>query len=151
MPSDSLDKTAYRIAVATIGLALIVALAGLCVIVAVGKGGEIPKELWSTVSALGGGLLGLLAPAPTPSSSKDTPVTTGLAKVKRSWVILAKDVWANRSIAILLAIFGVAVGFGIAHDSTQLQALAAASGGALVGLLAPSPASSKQGAAAGNG
>jgi hypothetical protein len=134
------DKGAYRIAVGAIGLALVVILAGLCVIVAVGKGDEIPKELWTITSSLGGGLLGLLAPPPTPSSATTEKPAEGVKKkLSRSFTILTKDVWANRSVVILLLIFGVAVGAGAAQDSTQLQALAGASGAALIGLLAPAP------------
>lgn len=134
------DKGAYRIAVGAIGLALVVVLAGLCVIVAVGKGTEIPKELWTVTSSLGGGLLGLLAPPPKPSSAETKDPAKGVSKkLGRSFAILAKDIWANRSVVILLVIFGVAVGLGAAQDSTQLQALAGASGAALIGLLAPAP------------
>lgn len=140
MLSDPRDTSAYRIAVGAVGFALVVVLAGLCVIVAVGKGTEIPKELWTITSALGGGLLGLLAPSPTPSSAATTDQGKSVPeKLTRSLKILAKDVWANRSVVILLAVFGVAVGVGAADDSTQLQALAGASGGALIGLLAPTP------------
>jgi hypothetical protein len=113
-------------------------LAGLCVIVAVGKGAEIPKELWAITSALGGGLLGLLAPAPAPSAAKkEREVTGGWKKLERLLKILAKDLWANRSVAILLLVFGIAVWLGATNDSEQFQALAAASGAALVGLLVP--------------
>lgn len=45
----------------------------------------------------------------------------------------------NRSVVTLLVIFGFAVVVGAISDSTQFQALAAASGAALIGLLAPSP------------
>ncbi|MDX6601765.1 MAG: hypothetical protein QOF13_967 [Solirubrobacterales bacterium] len=134
------DKGAYRIAVGAIGCALIVVLAGLCVIVAVGiKDTEIPKELWTIASALGGGLLGLLAPSPAPSAAKEDKVKEIPGGLKRTWTILVKDIGANRSVAILLFIFAFAVGFGVATDSTQLQALAGASGAALIGLLAPGP------------
>jgi len=140
MVSDPRDPNAYRIAVSAIGFALVIVLAGLCVIVAVGKAGEIPKELWTITSALGGGLLGLLAPSPTPSSAATTDQGKNVPeKLTRPFKILAKDVWDNRSVVILLAVFGVAVGFGAADDSTQLQALAGASGGALIGMLAPTP------------
>jgi hypothetical protein len=138
--SDPRDTGAYRIAVGAVGFALIVVLAGLCVIVAVGKGTEIPKELWTITSALGGGLLGLLAPSPTPSSAATTDQGKSVPeKLTRPLKILAKDVWANLSVVILLLVFGVAVVFGAANDSAQLQALAGASGGALIGLLAPPP------------
>lgn len=137
MASEMRDQIGYRIAVATIGGALIVALAGLCVIVAVGQGTEIPRELWSTVSALGGGLLGLLAPSPTSSSAKEGAQAPGAAPEKRT---LRKDIGNNRSVVILLLVFASAVLAGVLNGSTQYQALAAASGAALIGLLAPSPA-----------
>ena len=138
--SEPRDKGAYRIAVGAIGCALIVVLAGLCVIVALGdKETEIPKELWTIASALGGGLLGLLAPSPAPSAANKDEVKQMPEGLKRSRTILAKDIWANRSVVILLVIFVAAVGFGVASDSTQLQALAGASGAALIGLLAPGP------------
>jgi hypothetical protein len=41
--------------------------------------------------------------------------------------------------ASLLVVFGVALWAGIEYDLTQMQALAAAAGGALIGLIAPSP------------
>lgn len=132
MQNQAHDQIGYRIAVATIGIALIVALAGLCVIVAVGEGTEIPKELWATVSALGGGLLGLLAPSPTaPKSEKEDRAAPSPT--------LREAASMNRSVVILLVIFGLAVVLGALSDSTQFQALAAASGAALIGLLAPSP------------
>lgn len=144
MLSDPREKSAFRIAVGAIGLALVVVLAGLCVIVAVGEGKEIPKELWTIASALGGGLLGLLAPSPTPSSANDKEVKEVTGTLKRSWVILAKDIWTNRSVVILLVIFAVAVVFGAANGSGQFQALAAASGAALIGLLAPGTGKTEQ-------
>lgn len=139
--SELRDKGAYRIAVGAIGCALIVVLIGLCVIVAVGvEGKDIPDQLWTITSALGGGLLGLLAPSPTPSAAKTKEPVEGFSKkLARSRTILAKDLWANRSVVILLAIFVAAVWSGVAEDSVQLQALAAASGAALIGLLAPPP------------
>lgn len=149
MASEMRDQVGYRIAVATIGIALIVALAGLCVIVAVGQGAEIPKELWSTVSALGGGLLGLLAPSPTSSSAKGKGAQNqggvdhkgvqdqgGTSGERSLW----KDVKSNLSVVILLLVFASAVLAGALSGSAQYQALAAASGAALIGLLAPSPA-----------
>jgi hypothetical protein len=150
MVGDPRDKGAYQMAVAAVGCALIVVLAGVCVIIAVGK--EVPQELWSTASALGGGLLGILAPSPSPStaSTERSPLAgkswfvRGLVKVGRGLVILGKDLWSNRAIVILLAVFGVSVAFGVAENSSSLQALAGASGGVLVGMLVPSPAKKDQ-------
>lgn len=140
MQGDPRDTAAFRIAVSAVGFALVIVLAGLCVIVAVGRGDEIPKELWTITSALGGGLLGLLAPSPKPSSATETqPAESVPKKLTRSLKILATDVWANRSVVILLIVFAVSVALGAINESGQFQALAAASGGALVGLLAPTP------------
>lgn len=141
---NSVDKGSYRIAVAMVGCALIVVLAGICVIVAVGAGvkeNEVPQELWTTASALAGGLLGILAPSPAKSAAltTDSPSALG-AKFSRSVSILLSDIWSNRAIVILLVVFGASVAVGAADDVPSLQALAAASGGALVGILAPSPA-----------
>lgn len=133
------DRYAYRIAVVAIGLALIVVLVGLCVIVAL-ETETIPTELWTTAGALGGGLLGLLAPQPTPSSiDKEPKKETAGAEIWRLVKAVVRDLWTNRSVVILLVVFGVSVGFGASEESSQLQALAAASGAALVGLLAPAP------------
>jgi hypothetical protein len=148
MKNETHDQIAYRIAVAAIGAALIVALAGLCVIVAIGEGDEIPKELWSTVSALGGGLLGLLAPAPTPSAAKDEKKDEDKGKEGGEKPVtprpaLLEAARMNRSVVILLAVFVFSILVAMIGDSTQFQALAAASGAALIGLLAPSPAAER--------
>lgn len=137
MQDQAHDQIGYRIAVATIGIALIVALVGLCVIVAVGQGTEIPKELWTTVGALGGGLLGLLAPSPTATATAPKVGEEKAAPEAPSPLLEAARM--NRSVVILLTIFGLAVVVGAISDSTQFQALAGASGAALIGLLAPSP------------
>jgi hypothetical protein len=184
MTNDPRDSGAYRMAVAAVGFALIVALAGVCVIIAVngaattphasvmvshimravwpahpyapashvsattpGPSATVPQQLWTTISALGGGLLGILAPSPAPSAAtKGKPApqdkrrfVRGVIKIGRGLVILGKDIWSNRAIVILLAVFGVSVAFGISDNSAPLQALAGASGGVLVGMLAPSP------------
>jgi hypothetical protein len=148
MQNEFHDQIGYRIAVAAIGTALISALAGLCVIVAMGEADEIPKELWTTVSALGGGLLGLLAPSPTSPITKDSKVKVkvkenGEDKVEdkqaTSSSSFGKAVSMNISVVVLLVVFGVAIAGAMISDSTQFEALAAASGAALIGLLAPSP------------
>jgi hypothetical protein len=147
---DSVDKGAYRIAVAAVGCALIVVLAGICVIVAVGFGHkehEIPHELWTTVSALAGALLGIIAPAPAPTTANNEKSSLegfkwyerGVIKLGRAIVIVGKDIWNNRALVVLLGLFTASIAVGAAENSVQLQALAAASGGALVGMLAPSP------------
>jgi hypothetical protein len=153
------DKGAYRLAVGAIGLALVVALAGICMILAVGpsechsdcssSSAEIPSELWKIVSALGGGLLGILAPPPTKRSKgnrkKQAAAQTAKAADKsppgESWPeIVSKEARGNLTVLALLAIFALSAVFGIIATSNELQSLAAASGAALLGLLAPTPA-----------
>jgi hypothetical protein len=80
--------------------------------------------------------LGLLAPSPTstaPTSEKDKegPVVAPPRLLEAARM--------NRSVVILLGVFAFAVLVGALSDSTQFQALAGASGAALIGLLAPSP------------
>jgi hypothetical protein len=49
------------------------------------------------------------------------------------------ELWKNRAVIILLAVFGVSAAFAISRGSAELETVAATTGGALVGLLAPSP------------
>ena len=56
------DKASYRYAVIGLGVAEALFLIAVGVIVAVGH--TVPAELWTIGTALGGGLLGLLVPAP---------------------------------------------------------------------------------------
>jgi hypothetical protein len=60
------DDAGYRIAVGGVGLALVASAiaAGLGFV----AGHDPPQAFWTIVSGLSGGLLGLLAPTPTPKS-----------------------------------------------------------------------------------
>jgi hypothetical protein len=161
---ETRDKGAYRLVVGGIGLALVVTLAGICLILAFASNGcdsecassspEIPSELWKIVSALGGGLLGVLAPQPTKHSKPDEskkppggkPATAGGpaqgedGKTSGIWTLVGRELKNNITVFALLVVFGLSAGFGIAKGSTGLESLAAASGAALLGLLAPTPA-----------
>jgi hypothetical protein len=132
------DLFAYRIAVGAVGVALVAFLIGAAWIASGGK--PVPTQYWSTGSGLAGALIGILAPSPTP---KYTPpaVTPGPTKtfVLEFVVRPVVDLWKNRSLLILLFVFGVSLGFSIANNSAPLQTVAAAAGGALIGLLAPTP------------
>ncbi len=137
-PNQGEDKVAYRIAVGAIGVALVAFLIGASVIAA--GGNPVPTEYWTTGSAISGALLGILAP--TPKKIHDpTPQTMSIKKAFSSAVAMIEDLWTNRALFILLAIFGVSIAFAIDKNSAELQALAAGAGGALVGLLAPTPGS----------
>jgi hypothetical protein len=67
--------TPVSLALVAVGTGLVVFLAGVCVIVAVGK--TVPSELWSSGSALSGGLLGLLVPSPSSSATVNSPPPAG--------------------------------------------------------------------------
>jgi hypothetical protein len=134
------DVWGYRIAVAGVGAALVAFLIGAALIAA--GGNPVPTQYWSVGSGLAGGLLGILAPTPTKA------VVTDEAKQTKPFIshlaAFASDIWNNRAVVLLLALFIVSVIFAAKNNSPELDTLAAAAGGALVGLLGPSP-TSKQG------
>jgi hypothetical protein len=137
------DRFAYRIAVGALGAALVAFLIGAAIIAAGGK--PVPTQYWSTGSAIAGAIIGILAPAP--QQKFDTPAKTTPVKTFFTQFIVAPivDLWKNRSLLILLLVFGVSLGFAIANNSAPLETVAAAAGGALVGLLAPPPVASGAG------
>ena len=128
------DRFAYRIAVGSVGVALVAFLIGAAIIAAGGK--PVPTQYWSTGSAIAGALLGILAP--TPTRQVETATAPG-PKYLKTFAAAIIDLWRNRALFILLLVFGFSLGFAIANNSSQLEAVAAAAGGALVGLLAPPP------------
>jgi NADH:ubiquinone oxidoreductase subunit 6 (subunit J) len=131
------DPIAYRIAVGTLGLAVVAFLIGAAVIASGGK--PVPTQYWSAGGAIAGAVIGILAPAP----QRVSPATPdGATKAKRVgariWSAFV-ELWKNRAVFILMAVFGVSAAFAISRGSAELETVAAAAGGALVGLLAPSP------------
>jgi hypothetical protein len=171
--------TSVEIALIAVGTGLVVFLAGVCVIAAVGK--QVPSELWSAGSALSGGLLGILAPSPSSpilgkggtgagsgggsTSGKTTategtttttdaistrePLTAADGSTPSIWELIGKlfkrflaDTGTNRTVVTLVIVFGLAILVPLvtsAAESTELHALAAGSGAALLGMLASSP------------
>lgn len=129
------DPIAYRIAVGTLGLAVVAFLIGAAVIAAGGK--PVPTQYWSSGGAIAGAIIGILAPAPkrvSPTTADGTRDKVGAA----IWSAFV-ELWKNRAVIILMALFGVSAAFAISRGSAELETVAAAAGGALVGLLAPSP------------
>jgi hypothetical protein len=127
------DPVAYRIAVGAVGAALVVFLIGAAWITADGL--PVPTQYWSSGSAIAGALLGILAPTPTKT---DPDKVTGVwNNIVTAW----NNLWDNRALLILLFVFVASLLFSITSSSAQLQTVAAASGGALIGLLAPPPTS----------
>jgi len=94
---------------------------------------------WSTGSGLAGALIGIISPSPTAYSRTDTkgqPKTQNIGLEVRDAI---EDLFKNRGLLILTVIFSASLYFGITNHSPELVSLAAATGGALLGLLAPSP------------
>jgi hypothetical protein len=135
------DPVAYRIAVGALGVALVAFLVGAAVIAAGGK--PVPTQFWASGSGIAGAIIGILAPNPKPAHHSAAEKT-----VSQPFVGIAngiRDLWNNRAVLILSAVFGVSIAFAIANSSAELETVAAAAGGALVGLLAPPPAGQRAG------
>ena len=100
----------------------------------------MPTQYWSSGSAIAGAIIGILAPAPKRVPFSDPPPVA--SKGQKTWAAIASaggELWKNRAVIILMAVFGVSAAFAISRGSAELETVAAAAGGALVGLLAPSP------------
>jgi hypothetical protein len=93
-----LDQTAYRYAIVGLAAAVGLFLIGVSVIAAVGH--EVPKELWTLGTALGGGLLGMFVPSP-----QATPGAKAVAEsaVVQSAAASAAAAQANREPAAIQA------------------------------------------------
>jgi hypothetical protein len=76
------------------------------------------------------------------------PEESSFKKAFAAVAVALKDLWANRAMFILTFVFVVTLVLSIVNNSAQLQALAAAAGGALIGLLAPPPNTSVGGPSA---
>ncbi|HWC86441.1 MAG TPA: hypothetical protein VG388_07875 [Solirubrobacteraceae bacterium] len=127
------DPLAYRIAVGTLGVALVAFLIGAAVIAAGGK--PVPTQYWTTGSSIAGALLGILAPTPTKTAA------AGPRGLVANIAVAVKDLWTNRALLLLLVVFIASVVLGVTSNSPELLGVAGAAGGALIGLLAPPPTS----------
>src|SRR4029077_19090809 len=106
------DVWGYRIAVAGVGTSLVAFLIGAAIIAAAGN--PVPTQYLSVGSGLAGGLLGILAPSPTKATvtekaKKDKPFSSHL-------VAFASDIWNNRAVVLLLALFIVSVVFAAKNN-----------------------------------
>jgi hypothetical protein len=130
-PASPPDPFIVRIAATALGVSVIGAVVGLCVAVAVSA--TIPNQLWVFGNTLAGALLGLLVPTPTqkkPEGAAPTRTST------RLWV----SVWQSRVFLTLLFIFVFSAIYSDHTGSRELLSVAGAAGGAMLGLLVPSPA-----------
>lgn len=130
MLNDPGDTGAYRIAIASIGLGLLVMFAGVCTIAAAGK--PVPPELWYAGSAAAGILVGILIPF---SLRVASPGSTDPDETELSGERIA-------AVMLLLAFGAAAASVGAVFDYLSLQMLGVAVGGVLFGLVIPSPSRS---------
>ena len=110
------DPIAYRIAVGTLGLAVVAFLIGAAVIAAGGK--PVPTQYWSSGGAIAGAIIGILAPAPkrvSPTTADGTRDKVGAA----IWSAFV-ELWKNRAVIILMALFGVSAAFAISRPTAGL-------------------------------
>jgi peptidoglycan/LPS O-acetylase OafA/YrhL len=129
MIDDPRDRTAYRIAITMLGLALIVAIIGVCWVAAEHEClRNIPTEIWFLPLGLGGVLVGILIPFP-------------FYKGKESGAAFRVGVGIC---VVLVVAFIVAICIGHHHhhgrESLALYAVGVTIGAVLVGLPVPSPA-----------
>jgi hypothetical protein len=134
------DIWAFRAAVVAVGVALSVFLVGAAVIFAVTK--EVPNQYWTAGSAISGALIGILVPSkadqPTQKVAGDATEQKGGNGKSKSQI--AEWSSENLRMVILFVIFLVSVVLGATLSSTQeFHSLAAASAGALIGVLVPAP------------
>jgi hypothetical protein len=125
------DPLIVRFAAAALGVSVVAAVVGVCVAAAVSA--TIPDQLWIFANTLAGALLGLLVPTPT---QKKPEGATPTRVHERVWV----SVWQSRVFLTLLFVFVFSAIFSDQTNSKELLSLAGAAGGALLGLLVPTPA-----------
>ncbi len=126
MSGDPRDRTAYGIAIASLGLALAVVLVGLCWIAAEEK--SSPGGMWIAAAAIGGVLVGVLIPF-----SLRLKPPGGCDASRWPWATIV-------GVLVIACLCVTALIFGRTHDdSLALYAIATALGGLLIGLPIPSP------------
>jgi hypothetical protein len=176
---EVVDITSYRLAVGGVAVALVTFLITAGVIVAVGH--TVPPQYWSAGSAVGGALLGILAPTPTNALSRGRR-SAGAAhraaadasrQVAQQALELARaggadtfdaarlasaaatdaETHAGAAVAVstyipalaLFVLFASSTAIWLQGGVPELKVFSAASGTALIGLLAPSPAKKTDG------
>lgn len=126
----------------TLGLAAVAFVIGSSIALASGGTGAVPDRFWVFGNTLVGALLGLLVPSPESRESGVPPVAaTGSrwwrwTKATARWLV--HSIAKNRVFVALLFVFVFSTIYGD-HGHPELLAVAGASGGALLGLLIPSP------------
>lgn len=129
------DPWVYRLAVGGVGVALVAFLIGGAVVGASGHVKDMVQEYWTIGAALSGALVGIIVPSPRQKQES----AAGQGKPARAQA-------AAPMLQPLLTIIVFAVTLWLATevdpvDAALLRTVAAASAGALAGLLVPSPGS----------
>jgi hypothetical protein len=136
MVGDPRDVWAYRIAVGALGLAVLAVLIGAIVLIAIeGANKASPKDLYVLGGVLAGALLGILIPFSWPlraSGREAGAAESGTDPGKLACIVAA--------IVVLLGVFAATVSLGVAESEVSLEVVGAMSGGVLLGLFVPSPA-----------
>ncbi len=119
MVNDPRDQTAYRLAIALLGIALVVAIGGVCWVAAEHQCVKnIAPGLWIALGAIGGVFVGALLPLSLRSAQLQNTVTlTCLGAVAVGAVVFA----------------------AMQATNLPLDALGATVGGLLIGLPIPAP------------
>lgn len=133
------DPWGYRLATGGVSLALFAFLLGAAIVGASGHVKDMPQEFWTIGAALSGALVGILVPSPSQKkAARVQKKETKIGEKGPDWVSIAQP-------ALLIVVLAGAMILERhvnAADAAQLRTLAAASAGALVGLLGVSPAKS---------
>jgi hypothetical protein len=131
------DPAGYRIAVGAVGLSLVVFV--FCAGWIVSTGNSAPPEFWPFGSGLAGALFGILG---TPATTTETDEAG--TSVTTTKTVAVGGVSLPPATAALLVVFLASIAIAIiasnGNPSTEVLSLVTTSGGALLGLLAPSPA-----------
>lgn len=130
MSGDPRDRTAYGIAIASLGLSLAVVMVGICWIATEEK--SAPGGMWIVASALVGILVGVLIPF-SPRLKPADSSNSGCDVARWPWAATVGGL-------VIVCLCIAALIFGRTHqNSLALYSIATALGGLLIGLPIPSP------------
>jgi hypothetical protein len=134
------DAWTYRIITGGLSAAFILFIAGMIVVVALGK--PIDAQLWSLGTALGGTLIGMLVPtsARSTAAAPRSPSGKGMGARARSAIATAARTASRHPVVATLSLaFVASLVVAAITNNHQVMAIATTTGGALLGYSAPSP------------
>jgi hypothetical protein len=135
------DPWVYRLAVGGLSTALVAFLICGGVIGASGHAEDMVKEYWTIGAALSGALVGIIAPSPRQKkqSAHDLAASDGEITKTEGAQILFAPLYQPLLLVVALGLSLLLASTMDAADAAVLRTIAAASAGALTGLLVPSP------------